>query len=116
MSKIIIEADSTYVAEDSTIALLNGGFVARNARITSNLKKGLPSREQHEEYPLILEGHMKNLPMRVYVYSVTAGYGGTGPNTLVRILRAAKFKFAEKDILTDRLADKFGQIELELVR
>ena len=54
MSKIIIEADSTYVAEDSTIALLNGGFVARNARITYNLKKGLPSREQHEEYPLIL--------------------------------------------------------------
>lgn len=114
MSKIIIEAHSSYVAEDATIALLRGGFIAKKARITYNLKGGLPSLEEYNKYPLILEGSMNNLSADIYVYSVTAGYGGTGPNSLVRILKAAKFKFDPKDILTDRLADNVGQIELDL--
>ena len=114
MSRIIIEAHSTYDAEDSTIALLKGGFVAQKARITYNLSRGLPTIERYSEYPLILEGYMNNLDMNIYVYSVTAGYGGTGPNTLVRILKEAGFKFDTQDILTDRLADTFGQIKLEL--
>lgn len=113
MSQIIIEANSSYVAENATIALLKGGFVAKNAIISYNLNHGMPDIKRHNDYPLILEGMLAGYSTRVYVYSVTAGYGGTGPNTLVKILRFAGFEFDEADILTDRLAH-LGQINLSI--
>lgn len=113
MSKIIIEASSSYVAENATIALLKGGFVAKNAIISYNLNHGLPDIRRHDGYPLILEGQLAGYTTNVHVYSVTAGYGGTGPNTLVNILKFAGFEFDEADILTNRLA-KNGYINLTL--
>lgn len=113
MSQIIIEANSSYVAENATIALLKGGFVAKNAIISYNLNHGMPDIKRHNDYPLILEGMLAGYSTRVYVYSVTAGYGGTGPNTLVKILKFAGFEFDEADILTDRLAH-LGQINLSI--
>lgn len=115
MSKIIIEASSSYVAEKATIALLKGGFVAKNAIISYNLNHGLPDIKRHNDYPLILEGQLAGFSTNVHVYSVTAGYGGTGPNTLVKILKFAGFEFDENDILTNRLAIS-DQINLRLER
>lgn len=117
MSKIIIEANTSYVAESATIALLKGGFVAKEAIIRYNVNHGLPDVKRYDDYPLILEGFLAGYSTNVHVYSVTAGYGGTGPNTLVKILKFAGFKFEEDDILTDRLADYgYGQINLTLVK
>lgn len=118
MSKIIIVADTSYVAEDSVMALLKAGFIANKARVSYNLKKGLPSTEDTENYPLILEGTLNRASVDVHVTSVTAGYGGTGPHTMVHILNEAGFKFEESDILTDKLADSTGKVEFcyDLIR
>lgn len=105
MSKIIIAADTSYVAEDSVMALLKAGFTAKKARISYSLTKGLPPIQEIENYPLILEETLCRAPVSIHVTSVTAGYGGTGPNTMVRILKEAGFKFEESYILTDRMAD-----------
>lgn len=116
MSKIIIEASTSYVAEDAVMALLKGGFVANTARISYNLSKGLPPVEDTDNYPLILEGKFGFSPVSIYVTSVTAGYGGTGPHTMVDILKAAGFKFDESDILTARFANAIEQIKLTYTR
>lgn len=67
------------------------------------MRKGLPSVEQVENYPLILEGFLGDSPVSIHVYSVTAGYGGTGPHAMADILKAAGFAFDESDILTERM-------------
>lgn len=114
MSKIILAGTTTYVAEAATVSLLKGGFAADTAKISYNQFKGLPLIEDFEHYPLILEGRLANLKTSVYVYSVTAGYGGTGPHTLIEILKAAEFDFEESHILTNCLADSTGLIEFTL--
>ena len=116
MSKIIIDADSTYTAEDSVKALLNGGFVAQSARVSYDLSHGLPNPKNTDRYPLILEGHLNRFPVKVYVFSVTAGYGGTGPHAMVNIMNSAGFHFDPDDILTDRCANHLRQIILNYTR
>ena len=116
MSKIIIEATTSYLAEDSVKALLKGGFVAKSARISYNINRGLPHPEDINLYPLVLEGLLNRSPVKVYVFSVTAGYGGTGPHAMVDILKAAGFQFNSDDILTDRSADSNRQINLKYTR
>ena len=112
MSRIIVEAESSYIAEDTVMDLLKGGFNAQTARISYNLRKGLPCSEDTDKYPLIMEGTLGHSYVSIHVTSVTAGYGGTGPHTMVNILKVAGFKFEESDILTDKYADPTGQIEL----
>ena len=116
MSRIIIEASTSYVAEDSVMSLLKGGFIAETARISYNLSKGLPPEGFTNNYPLILQGTLGRAPVAIHVTSVTAGYGGTGPNTMVRILKAAGFEFDESDILTHKMADSLDNVELTYSR
>ena len=112
MSRIIIEVTTSYLAEDATIALLKGGFVAQTARISYNLSRGLPRIEKTDEYPLILEGRMGLCSANIHVYSVTAGYGGSGPQAMVKILKAAGFQFDETDILSSAKVEINDQINL----
>lgn len=116
MSKIIIEAATSFLAEDATIALLKGGFVAQTARISYNLSRGLPRIESPDEYPLILEGRMGIYSANIHVYSVTAGYGGSGPHCMVKILKAAGFQFDEADILSSTNVGYNDQIDLVYTR
>ena len=116
MSKIIINVSTTYQAETATKALLTGGFVVKTAQISYNLQKGIPLSEEIDNYPLILEGRLAGVSTSVYVNSVTVGYGGTGPHTLVDILKAAGFEFNENDILTPKLANSDGLIQFELIK
>ena len=116
MSKIIIEASTSYLAEDATIALLKGGFVAQTARISYNLSRGLPRIEDSDEYPLILEGRMGIYSANIHVYSVTAGYGGSGPHAMVNILKTAGFNFDTEDILSSKKLGINDQINLVYTR
>ena len=116
MSRIIIEAGTSFIAEDSVMGLLKGGFTAKTARVSYNLSNGLPREEDTNNYPLILEGTLGRAPVTIHVTSVTAGYGGTGPNTMVRLLKAAGFEFEESDILTDKMADSHDNVELTYTR
>lgn len=116
MSKIIIEATTSYLAEDATIALLKGGFVAQTARISYNLSRGLPLIEKVDEYPLVLEGRMGIYSANIHVYSVTAGYGGSGPHAMAKILKTAGFQFNEDDILSSAKVGINDQIDLVYTR
>lgn len=112
MSRIIVEATTSDCAVTTILGLLRCGFQAKTARISYNLNKCLPPPEEFDKYPLILVGTLKHSSLAVHVYSVTAGYGGTGPHAMVDILEAAGFKFEDSDILTADHADSNGQIDL----
>ena len=116
MSKIIIYASTSDVAELSAISLLEEYFIAKTARISYNFNEGLPHPQDVEKYPLILEGKVGNYSASVHVYAVTAGYGGTGPHAMVNILEKAGFTFDESEILTKKCADSTGQITLTYFR
>ena len=117
MSKIIISASNSYLAENAVFSLLKGGFYAKTARISYAVSKGLPSVKDVENYPLILEGTFSGYPTSIYVYSVTAGYGGTGPNAMLAILKTAGFNFDESDILTEKMRrGPFDQVSLVYTR
>ena len=112
MSKIIIEATTSYLAEEATIALLKGGFVAQTARISYSLNRGLPRVENVDEYPLVLEGRMGDCYANIHVYSVTAGYGGSGPHAMLNILKTAAFHFDDTDIISSAKVGINDQIDL----
>ena len=117
MSKIIISASASYLAENATVTLLKGGFSAKTARISYAVANGLPSVKDIENYPLILEGTLGGYSTNIYIYSVTAGYGGTGPLAMVAILKAAGFDFNESDILTEKMRrGPYDQISLVYTR
>ena len=117
MSKIIIEAATSSLAENAVISLLKGGFYAKTARISYAVSNGLPSVKDVENYPLILEGVFGPSSVNIHVYSVTAGYGGTGPHAMVSILKAAGFNFDESDILTEKMrTGPFDQVSLTYTR
>lgn len=112
MSRIIVDDSSSDAVVFAVTDMLNGGFIAKTARISYNVNKGLPSPEDTDKFPLILEGTLGSSSVSVHVYSVSAGYGGEGPHAMLDILNAAGFKFKDSDILTTARADSTGQIEL----
>ena len=116
MSTIPIVAYTSDEAVRTVRGMLRSGFEAKTARISYNVDKGLPNAEDTENYPLILKGTLNGSSLTVPVYSVTAGYGGTGPNAMVRILNEAGFKFKDSDILTKELVNSDGQIDLFYTR
>ena len=101
MDTIVIKTATSYKARDAVLAFINAGFKASKAKIRYNISKGLPPIEREDLYPLVLEGNFNGSPTSIKVYSVTAGYGGTGPNDLVRILKAAGFILFTPVLLTD---------------
>ena len=116
-NKVVFRLVHSQAAEEAVIALLKGGFVAQKAVIHYNLQIGLPFVEEEDFYPLTLFGVVnKWFPISVKVYSVTAGYGGTGPNCLVKILKEAGFEFDPNDILTKQYVQKDGWIHLEYTK
>ena len=113
MADIIeVKASTTYQTEKIVYALLDGGFKAQRAEIRYNKLKGLYGLEELEEYPLTITGMLDRMPTVLKVYCVTAGYGGTGPNTMVDILKHAGFYFDQNDILTERYCNPDGSINL----
>ena len=52
-----------------------------------------------EEYPVKMD---TNVGVTIYLYSLSAGYAGTGPNDLVKVLQLAGFAFDKSDILQKR--------------
>ena len=95
MDSYIIRSSTSYRASDATIALIKDGFKVTRATIDYNLKKGLPPIQMEDSYPLILEGKYGGFPSKIKVWAVTAGYGGTGPHDLLKILNAAGFEISD---------------------
>lgn len=116
MSRMVIDSPTSDSAKEVVIDILKGGFEAHSARIHYSISRGLPRIEDTDKYPLILSGTIKNSDMSIHVYSVTAGYGGTGPHAMVDILKFAGFKFDENDILTNRRANYENEVILSYER
>ena len=117
MDEIIVRAYTSDQAERIAVSLLkHSSFSAKQATVNYNPSQGLPPAEYTSDYPLILEGNIKWYPTRILVYSVTAGYGGSGPYALVNILKEAGFVFDEDDIFTKKHVDHSGWIRLKYTR
>ena len=101
MDTIVIRTTTSYQARDAVLGLIEAGFKSNKAEIRYDLSQGLPPLENEDLYPLTLEGSFHGHPTTIKVYGVTAGYGGTGPNDLVTILKKAGFPLFDTVLLTD---------------
>lgn len=111
-SEFIIRANTSSAAEKATIALINAGLKVKTIDVHYNVHKGLPHEDDYKHYPLIINGDFHGCKTKVFVYNVSAGYGGSGPTAMVNILKAAGFRFVEEDILTKQCLDRHGNIDL----
>ena len=88
----IITATS-YMARDIAINVLRSGhFTPNGYTIKDNMKE--------DDYPLIISGRYDGFPFELRIFCATAGYGGTGPHDMLKILRTAGFPVNEEAILT----------------
>lgn len=99
---IVIRESTTYGTEEVFDYLVENGKINPSdivsATINYNLKSGLPYWEcDISEYPLQLRTCYGKV---IYIYCATAGYGGTGPNTSVDILRKVGFDVDENYVFT----------------
>ena len=106
MTELVIKASTSDAAEESAKTLWRGGFVATKARINYNVYISQPREDAFRDYPLMIEGKMDKLEVKLYFYNVSAGYCGSGPHAMCTILKEFGFDFDEKDILTkNRMLD-----------
>lgn len=100
----IITATS-YMARDIAINVLRSGhFTTESFIIKYDLGKGLPNPDniKEEDYPLIISGRYDGFPFELRIFCATAGYGGTGPHDMLKILQTAGFPVDEEAILTPK--------------
>ena len=100
----IITATS-YMARDIAINVLRSGhFTPESFIIKYDLGKGLPNPDdiKEDDYPLIISGKYDGFPFELRIFCATAGYGGTGPHDMLKILRTAGFPVDEEAILTPK--------------
>ena len=100
----IITATS-YMARDIAISVIRSGhFNPEGYTIKYNLGKGLPNPDdiKEEDYPLIISGRYDGFPFELRVFCLTAGYGGTGPHDMLKVLRTGGFPVDEDAILTPK--------------
>ncbi len=100
----IITATS-YMARDIAISVLRSGhFNPEGYTIKYNLGKGLPNPDdiKEEDYPLIISGRYDGFPFELRVFCLTAGYGGTGPHDMLKVIRTGGFPVDEDAILTPK--------------
>ena len=96
----IITATS-YMARDIAINVFRSGhFNPEGYTIKYNLGEGLPNPD--EDYPLIISGKYDGFPFELRIFCATAGYAGTGPHDMLKILRTAGFPVDEEAILTPK--------------
>ena len=98
----IITATS-YMARDIAINVLRSEhFTPESFIIKYNLGEGLPNPDsmKEDDYPLIISGKYDGFPFELRIFCATAGYGGTGPHDMLKILRTAGFPVNEEAILT----------------
>lgn len=96
---------TSYLGRDIAINVLRSEhFTPESFIIKYDLGKGLPNPDdiKEEDYPLIINGKYDGFPFELRVFCVTAGYGGTGPHDMLKIIRTADFPVDEDVILTPK--------------
>ncbi len=100
-----ILTDTSYLARDIAINVIRSEhFTPEEFTIKYDLSKGLPTPDdmKDDDYPLILKGKYDNYPFELRVFCLTAGYSGTGPHDMLKVLRTAGFPVDEEAILTPK--------------
>ena len=96
----MVDESTSDAAVNSLLQLIHLGTIDpakyNHAAIRYNCSKGLASDpEDSEHYALIFSSTKGDVPI-VYVGSVTAGYGGTGPHATLKCLEYMDFDASEK--------------------
>ncbi len=81
-----------------------------------NPSLGLPSQES-KEYPckLVFNDSTINSKIEVRIWSLTLGYGGTGPGDFCSILNFLGVDYDEDDIFTKKNLDNDGYINFNFI-
>ena len=115
MIKIDIMEGASYNNLDALKKVWHHSWKLQKVEINWNLRYDTVDAKNSETWPfkaLFSEGQDEIV---VRIYSLTAGYGGSGPHDLMSILNWLGVKYYEKDILTERMLEEDGWIHLVYV-
>lgn len=113
----IIESAS-YKVQSALKATLSQhpNFLPKQVKIHYNVNKGLGNYMDGKNLPVKIYGLEKNQngleEAVISLAPLTAGYSGSGPNDLCKILKELDFIFDENDILSKEKVSSNGEIEL----
>ena len=102
--EIVIRKSSSYEMVHEFEKLISSNKIKvgdiQKVKIYYDNRNGLPdSKCSLEKYPVIMDTFDGD---KIYLFSLTAGYGGSGPTDLVKVLNLAGFDFEEDLILRKR--------------
>ena len=81
-----------------------------------NAQEGLPSEENAKHWPFKAWVVEDGETYAIRIYSLTVGYGGTGPHDFASILDFFDLPYEEDDIFTKRRMSEDGFIHLKYSR
>ena len=117
MIKINIEEPASYMNLRALEEIVKDEWELKNISISYNPSKGLPEKGDYEKYPFkaVLVTEDKQEFVIIRIWSLTVGYGGSGPHDTASILEFFGMPYIEEDIYTKRREDRNGNISLNYI-
>ncbi len=111
--EIIIKENVSYKNLPILKKIHRDDWTLKEVNITYSPSKGLPSENDTDKYPVKIffedkEGEI----IVVKIFTLTAGYSGSGPSDLAELLDWLKVKYQEDEIFTKKCVGEDGYIRL----
>ena len=104
-------------ASNQNLPTLRGILDGRNwnlkkVSITYNPSRGLPNPFLVDKWPFKAIFEIDGKEVVIWIYSLTVGYGGSGPHDLASILDFLGVAYTDEEVFTTRHMDYDGYIRL----
>lgn len=115
MVTILIYNPGSYQNLSSLKSIIKDTWQLKEVRFQYNVNWGLPSEHNPDNWPFIAIFDDGKTKIKIHIYSLTAGYAGTGPHDLAEILDFLGVRYNPNDIFTKNKEESNGFIRLHYV-
>lgn len=112
MININIFEAASYTNISALKAVMHDNWILKEVRIDYNTLTGIPLENMPEKFPFKAIFYSGDLKIEVRICSLTAGYPGTGPHDLAKILDFLGIQYDKEDIFTKKKRGEDGFIRL----
>ena len=114
MINIFIQENVSYNNLDALKEILRGrNWKLKDVSIIYNPARGLSNPYFIDKWPFKANFDIDGKEVAIWIYTLTVGYGGTGPHDLASILNFLGVSYADEEIFTKRKMDYDGYIRLK---
>ena len=110
MNSFILKTSSSYGAVAMLETLIKSGCITFN-RLDLKVRSHVTDSKNIEDWPVIFTCKSdidSNREFKIYIQMLTCGYGGTGPNDLIKVIKMTGFDnfISADEIYTNKVIDR----------